>query len=74
MTGFVLYFFMYGIRAGRSNMLPSRSQYGTSNGCNDRQQWSKGKRLKACSSLDKLFGPDLLPPYKVVHSVYVKYL
>lgn len=53
-------------------MLPSRSQYGCSNGWSERQQWSKGSRLKFSSSLDGVV--VFLPPYRVDHSVYVKYL
>lgn len=49
-------------------MLPSLSQYGTSNGCNERQQWSKGSLRKLSSSA--VGGPTaFFPPYNVVHSV-----
>lgn len=71
-TGLILNFLIKAIIASDSKTLPSPSQKGYSNGCRHKQQWSNGSRLKVVSSSVDV--PDLLPPYNVVHSVYVKYL
>lgn len=68
-TGLCLNWFIYSSNASYSKIFPSGSQYGVLKTTSERQQWSNGNRANFGFSI-----PGLLPPYKVDHSVYVRYL